>query len=78
MLVGDCDLAEGFWESLKNHRKGDPIRLALLAAQTSMRCAEAVHIERVDGAVGGGGTADGAMGGGAIGGGGAKSGDNMP
>lgn len=46
VLVRDKELAEVFWDNQKNGRKGDPIRMALLAAQTSKRCAESVQVER--------------------------------
>lgn len=40
VLIGDIELAEAFWGTLGSSSRDDPIRLALLAAQASMRAAE--------------------------------------
>ena len=46
VLIGDLQLAEVFWCALGRSNRGDPIRLALLAAQTSTRAAEVAVLQR--------------------------------
>ena len=48
VLIGDVELAEVFWASSGSSNRGDPIRLALIASQMSMRAAEVAILERAD------------------------------